>query len=486
MLRIRDDDKRRRKHCSVVAVKSPRSLALNVLEFANVLLLGEDGGCWYRNRVYTKTRLFFWSSAPLLRGASCARSSRIGPHHLPRSFPVIGLVAAIILWGTGVHGVTGPMIPTSDDFVLEKLPRSMTGDPELRTLRARLRRDSQNLALAVDVARRCVAQSRKESDPRFLGYAEAALSPWWKLSQPPVDVLVLRATIRQSNHEFESALSDLDLALRLDPINAQAWVTRAVILQVRGDYRGARRSCLPLTRLTSTLAAVTCAASVASINGEAVRSYELLRRTLEQTPNPDSLERLWALSVLAEIATRLGRNDEAEILFREATRAKDHDNHLLSAFADFLLQQHRPREVISLLRSEARSEILCLRLALAEAEVDPTSRELATHVQALRAWFESDWLRGQPVHRREEAMFELHLQHQPDKALALAQANWSAQREPADAIILVEAALAAGNTDAISTVEKWIDENRWEDNRLRRLIAAKRESRLTSLSRPTK
>jgi hypothetical protein len=48
------------------------------------------------------------------------------------------------------------------------------------------------------------------------------------------------------------------------------------------------------------------------------------------------------------------------------------------------------------------------------------------------------------VHRREQARFLLEVQNRPQEALAAALANWAVQREPDDALILVDAARAAG------------------------------------------
>jgi hypothetical protein len=38
--------------------------------------------------------------------------------------------------------------------------------------------------------------ARSESDPRYNGYAEAALRPWWSLPHPPNSVLLLRAPMK--------------------------------------------------------------------------------------------------------------------------------------------------------------------------------------------------------------------------------------------------------------------------------------------------
>lgn len=100
-----------------------------------------------------------------------------------------------------------------------------------------------DLALAVHVARLCIEKARRDGDPRYLGYAEAALIPWWSTPDPPVPVLLMQATILQSTHAFEPALAALQQALHTDPDNAQAWLTQATILQVQGRYAEAAKSC---------------------------------------------------------------------------------------------------------------------------------------------------------------------------------------------------------------------------------------------------
>ena len=66
-------------------------------------------------------------------------------------------------------------------------------------------------------------------------------------------------------------------------------------------------------------------------------------------------------------------------------------------------------------------------------------------------------------------MSALHLKLDAAAALALAQQNWAEQREPADALILLEAALAAKNAAAAKPVLDWLQQTRLEDVRLRPL-----------------
>jgi hypothetical protein len=46
---------------------------------------------------------------------------------------------------------------------------------------------------------------------------------------------------------------------------------------------------------------------------------------------------------------------------------------------------------------------------------------------------------GDVAHAREAAFFALYLDDDPERALALAQANWAVQREPIDARLVREA-----------------------------------------------
>lgn len=381
-----------------------------------------------------------------------------------RLLPVFGLIAA-------QAAVAAPYRPADDGQVLERLPSTGSKTArELRGLHAELVRSPQNLPLAIAVATRDIALARRQGDPRYNGYAEAALAPWLKLPDPPVDVIVLRATLRQARHDFPAALADLSRALSEDPRNAQAWLTRAVILQVQGDYPKALGNCLSLTRFAETLVTAICVDGVLGLSGRAAASYDELRQILDQAPPDEDREiRLWGLTVLAEAASRLGDFAAAERHFKAALGLGIRDAYLLGAYADFLLDRNRPQEVRALLAKEVRIDPLLLRLALAEQAVG--APELAGHTADLAERFAEARLRGDTVHRREEARFTLHLLHQPHDALRLADANWAVQREPSDTRLLLEAALAADRPSAARPALEWLAAAHLEDPRLADLAA---------------
>jgi tetratricopeptide (TPR) repeat protein len=370
----------------------------------------------------------------------------------------------LLLLGTGkVHA--DPFLPTDSSQVLERL-RTKPLDPatqHLHQLRAKLAADPANPTVACDFARQCIELSRSEANPRYLGRAQGALAHWWDEPKPPVPVLVLRATIKQSQHDFTNSLADLNLALKLDPANAQAWLTKATVLTVLGDYDGARRACRPLGQLTTGLIALTAAVSVASVNGQAETSSTLLKNALRGDPKAGDGDKLWALTVLGETAARLGHLDEAEADFKSALALGQPDPYVLGAYADLLLDQGRAQEVVGLLKGQENADALLLRLALAEAALNPQPASLAAHMASLEARFEAGHLRGDFVHQREEARFTLALLRQPLPALRLAQTDWQVQREPADVRILLETARAAGDPAAAQPALDFVRTNHLED-----------------------
>ena len=373
----------------------------------------------------------------------------------------------LVLFVHAASATAEPFVPADDSAVLERLPATALADTELRRLRGELAEDPKNLTRALDLAWRYVSIARAEGDPRWNGYAQAVVAQWWSAADPPPGVLLLRATLRQNRHDFDGALKDLGLLLRKEPRNRQAWLTRAMILQVRGDLLGAQRSCRVFSRLDRSLLSRACTAQVASLTGRAEAGYEWLARAAELAGERGS-DRVWSLTNLAQIAERLGETELAESHFREALALGVRDVYLLAAYADFLLGERRPRDVLELLVDETRSDALYLRRALAEREID--SPEVENHVRNLEARFASSRLRGEETHMGSESRFTLQLLGRPAQALDLALGNWALQKEPIDARLVLEAALAAGRPEAARPVVAWLQETGLEDVRLERLM----------------
>jgi len=400
----------------------------------------------------------------------CNKSTALDPPFNETGRPYGRLVFALLIFFLTVGPVqAAPYLPQEDGKVLERLPDSPL-DPEVKAvkqLKLALAQDPKNLSLALSLARRYIEQGRAQSDPRYFGHAQGVLSPWWNEAAPPVEVTILRATIRQSLHDFDAALADLNRILTLNPQNAQARLTRAVIFQVKGELAAAKRDCLSLMGAADSLAWATCLGGTGASRDELKKGRDVLQPLLAESAQAIPQEKVWARTVLAEVALRLGEEKEAETHFKEALRITPRDPYLLGAFADLLLDQGRVAEVVDLLKNETKADALLLRLALAEKALK--AAEFPLHQQWLSDRFAASRERGDQVHRREEARFRIHLTGEVTEGLRLARENWEVQREASDLRILLEAAREGRDDFLLKMGIAWMNKVGFEDARLNTL-----------------
>jgi tetratricopeptide (TPR) repeat protein len=341
---------------------------------------------------------------------------------------------------------------------------------ELRKLRAALAAAPTDADTAAEVAHRYFSLANEEGDPRYVGYAEAALRPW-REPEAPAEIQFVRGLLRQYRHDFDSALADFDRALRQDPqhFGARSW--KAGIYMVRAEYAAAARECAALPVDPQDLYAVGCNTYVQATTGHTRDAYQALSAALSGAADVSAGEKLWLLTRLAEMAWRMEDYAGADRLFNQALALGIDDNFLLAAYADFLLERGRAKEVIGLLKGWERSDTLLLRLALAEHTLG--MREGAAHIQALGDRFAAAALRGERLHMGEEARYLLDLKGDPRAALTVGLENWKVgQREPRDALVVLEAAVAAKDAKGAGPVLRWLRESGFESARLTRLAAS--------------
>ncbi len=388
-----------------------------------------------------------------------------------RPHPFSALAGLVLLIGLlpAVSFAKGPYLPTSDAQVLERLPQRQS-DPDAREqqrLRLRLNTAPRDLDAAVRLVRLYLGHFAADGDPRYIGYAEAALAPWWPEAQPPLPARLMRAVLRQYSHEFGAAVADLKQVVAEQPDHGEGWAWLAAIAMVEARYDDARAACDRVQTLAPALSGPGCVAAVRSITGDAAGAAQLLRQALQAHADAPPAERLWAWTRLGEIEERRGRWAEAEAAFRSGLALKLEDSYLLAAYADFLLDRGRPADVIALLKGKERSDLLLLRLALAGKQV--ASAQGPAWARDLGARFDAARLRGDVLHQKEEARHALGVLGDAARALPLAQANFAVQREPADARVLLEAALAARQAKAAQPVLDWMARSRIESVALAQL-----------------
>lgn len=386
------------------------------------------------------------------------------------------LVACAVAMAS-MHVSAAPFTPRDDDEVVERLPLRAGSAGERARQRAEQRaliQQPRDLRLALQAAREAIERSRRYGDPRDLGTAQAWLQPWWTDPKAPPAARLLKATLFQARHEFDPALEELDQLLgeRDLPVAilAQAELTRSGVLQVRGRWDEARAGCERLARPPlSVVHGQACLAELDSLQGhDAAAKARLI--ALDQVP---SAPHAWLALLRAELAERQGDPGAGKLY--EKALALDDDVYVRAAYADWLLDAGRAPEAVAVLRAGQPDEAsallsslpdgLLLRLAIA---YKVTSAPAASRASAeMKARFAAAALRGDNIHARERARFALDVLGDTTMALEQARLNWSQQKEPVDAVLLVRAARAAGRPEAAAPVHQFVRERSVRDHRLK-------------------
>jgi hypothetical protein len=376
---------------------------------------------------------------------------------------------ALVLISAGVLVVSradaAPRKPAADSEVIERLPvRANSGTThELAELRRAQTEAGQDPQLAARLAERYFDLAMARGDPRYVGYAEAVVA---RFAEPlPPSLKVIRGMSRQYRHDFAGALDDFAAALEQDPDFATAHAWRGAIFLVQANYVAAQKECEALRRLDRAVLQGACTGLVQAYGGKLEAGYKTLREVLAKAGDPGN--RLWLLTHLGEVADWRGKPDLAEKHYREALSLGRDDVYLLAAWGDFLLDAGRPQDVLKQLAGWESSDNLLLRLAEAEASLKGAN---ATRLaQMLDDRFAAAKQRGDTTHQAEEARYQLRLRGNAKEALRLAVENYRVQREPRDARILLEAAIAAADPAAAQAARDWLANSGFEDARLRRL-----------------
>jgi tetratricopeptide (TPR) repeat protein len=283
-------------------------------------------------------------------------------------------------------------------------------------------------------------------------------------------VLLLRATIRQSLHDFIGARADLDHLLERRPDDAQAHLTRAVVSTITADYAAARDSCAVIAQLASPMIAATCIAPIDGITGHADDAYARLKAAIDASPGADPSLRAWSITALAELAELRGDYADATQLFQQVVAIDADDAYARAGLADLLILANKPADASALLAGRESIDNLLVRRAIAEHLAK--GRDEAKLVGMQRDRIAAAAERGSRIHMREEAMFVLHVEGDAARAVAIAKDDFAVQKEMADARLLADCGMAAHDDAALATVKAWMAQSGVKDAQLDAILGA--------------
>ena len=374
----------------------------------------------------------------------------------------LAIAAGLVLACAAASGA--PFTPANDNEVVERLPAT-ANDPSVRrvdSLRKQLAARPGDNALRLEIARRYFDLAMAQGDPRYVGYAQAAIGPMAATSGNDAGYWLLRGLLQQYSHDFAGALQSLEKAGELDPAAPDPIAWRAAIHMVQARYPQALSECTRLVPLAQPLHAQGCTAYVLASTGHLAEAYEALRKQL--AASPDAAAGPGALG--ADAAGGHGHPAAAHRRSRGAFQGS------VSPGRDRPVPAGRLQRLPAGAEAPRRGGDAAGRLgtfghpaAAARAGRQGPERFTGQGLGGtqLRDRFDAAALRGDRLHEQEAARFELDVEGHPGKALDLASRNYQAQKEPRDAEILMRAALAADNARAAQPALDWLRSTHYED-----------------------
>ncbi|MDR7099425.1 Tfp pilus assembly protein PilF [Lysobacter niabensis] len=373
--------------------------------------------------------------------------SRLFRLALLRTLPLIaGLMAASAAWAQRPPS----RIPDDPHAVLERLPHGYARLMPSSIPAASAVAPVSSLQVSILRIRELLTTAAQTGDARLAARADALLARLPADTKDP-DVLLARAFSAQHRHDFAAAEALLDVVIAHSPRNAAAHLSRAQLHLVLGNVDLARADCTALALGIDAGSGLLCVGMLSLRRGDYAAAAGAIEHWLQDAPATDETRR-YALLMRAEVAARAGDRD-ADTWFRRALAPAPDDVRTLTAYARYLRNVGRDREVMSLLAAQTGHEGLQLQRTLAACRLPPGRASSLVAAQERR--FAAARAAGSPVELRDEAEFLLVARHAPGAALALAQANFRTQRDYEDVALLQRAALAAGRSEALQPLRTW-------------------------------
>jgi tetratricopeptide (TPR) repeat protein len=201
--------------------------------------------------------------------------------------------------------------------------------------------------LALALTRR----ARETADPAFYEQAEEAVQRSLTLGPDNLEALKARAWVRLGQHRFAEA-RDLALALNRrvpDDVFVYGLLTDAHV--ELGEYAEAERACQWMLDLRpGNVPALTRAAYLRELFGDAEGAREAMQMALEGTPPAEVEDRAWISMQIGHLHLLAGRTAAAERALRQALELFPDYHYALAGLARVRQAQGRHREAAALMQ----------------------------------------------------------------------------------------------------------------------------------------
>ena len=376
--------------------------------------------------------------------------------------------------------------PADSDVVAASSVHGQTGrNGSLRALDQAWRAQPKDLDASLAYARAVFTLGLTEGDLRWFGSAKAALTPWWQATDLPAEGYFLRGLVKQGFHEFDAGLQDIQQAIAKEPRRAEFWSWRFALHLLLADMTAARQDTEEIARLFDPQEAHVYRAVLLYRTGQAQPALSVLNTAIRAAYFQDPSSQDWLGFHLGEAHRVAGQNDQAIAVWDKQLKANPTSHLLRLSLAELLNQQGKYRQAKSIalgnagkLGTSTITDALLMQALLASRGLkEPDEPQLA---KQMADRLQSQALRKESLIERPKLIYLIGYGQDPAAGLALSIDNWQLQKEPPDAVLFIQAALAVNQPRAAEPVVKWAEQTGYRDPLLTRLIEQLRQHPLST------
>ena len=353
-------------------------------------------------------------------------------------------------------------VPAPGQVVLPVAVHTVDGvSRDLKSAEQAWRRDPRNLELAARYAREAFQVGMTEGDLRWFGTAKAALLPWWNEPVLTAQGHFMRGLVKQGFHDFQGGLADINAAIALDGKRAELWSWRFAIHLLWADMTAARADCESLAQRAGADEGRACLAVLAYRTGHAPASVTELKKLVAAPDFQDGMSQDWLRFHLGEAQRTAGQYEAARSTWSEHLAKRPRTHGVRLALVELLNAQGKHAEAKRWATTQAPTDALLVQQLLASHALgDADAPRLAQQVDDRMA---AQALRQDPLIERPKMVYLIQFGRDVAAGLTLAQENWAAQKEPPDALLLVQAALKLDQPKVAAPVLEWMAQAGYTD-----------------------
>lgn len=360
------------------------------------------------------------------------------------------------------------LTPSADEVVLPASVHAQSNQAgSLREVEREWRKNRNNLPAALNYARAVFLLGLTEGDLRWYGSAKAALQPWWTATTLPADGHFLRALVKQGFHDFKGGIDDLSAAIAIDPAQAEYWSWRFSLHLLTSNMAAARTDCDAIGQRFGRDEGQACAATLMYRTGQALQAIPVLNRLVELPDYQGPFTQDWLRYHQGEAYRAAGQYAQAIAVWEKHVQARPNSHLVKLTLAELLNQQGQFAKAKRYADATSPTDALLVQALLASRGLkDGDTQRLADQFESR---MNNQALRGESLIERPTMVYLITYGRDNAQGLKLAAENWSTQNEPADAVLLVQAALKANQPRLAEPVLGWMAATGYTDPVLKAL-----------------